>query len=139
MARNKIDLYRLSISASRRTFLACCLSGTAYILYRFLGFSLPKKPIYMEINQQAPANGCLTLPDYLLFDKDGEAWALSRRCTHLGCKLNFLEVEQILECPCHQSRFSKNGEVVRGPAKKALTRFPVEKRETAPFYIITAS
>ena len=124
---------------SRRSLLVSGALAVVYAVVRFAGFALPKKPVYIEINHPPPLSGYLLLADYILFDVGGKTWALPRRCTHLGCKLNFIEIEQILECPCHQSRFSMMGAVIRGPAKKSLQCLVVEKKETAPFYIITAS
>ena len=40
------------------------------------------------------------------------------RCTHLGCALNYNEKEEAWECPCHGSRYDKNGMVLNGPATK---------------------
>lgn len=41
-------------------------------------------------------------------------------CTHLGCKLSWNPLEEIWECPCHGSKFSKRGFVIDGPANKDL-------------------
>lgn len=43
----------------------------------------------------------------------------SSKCTHLGCRLNKLENGEIV-CPCHGSRFSVNGKVMKGPAASDL-------------------
>lgn len=40
------------------------------------------------------------------------------RCTHLGCALKYNEQEQTYECPCHGSRYSKNGEILDNPTTK---------------------
>lgn len=43
------------------------------------------------------------------------------RCTHLGCKLTYNEHEGTYDCPCHGSRFDKEGRVINGPAQKTLS------------------
>ena len=41
-------------------------------------------------------------------------------CTHMGCKASWNESEQSFYCPCHGSKFDKNGKVITGPATKDL-------------------
>jgi len=41
-------------------------------------------------------------------------------CTHMGCVLNFSESENAFVCPCHSSKFSLDGTVLKGPAQKKL-------------------
>lgn len=41
-------------------------------------------------------------------------------CTHMGCVLNFSERENAFVCPCHSSKFSLDGKVLKGPAQKKL-------------------
>jgi cytochrome b6-f complex iron-sulfur subunit len=47
-------------------------------------------------------------------------YALSAVCTHLGCITRFLSDQGAIACPCHGSRFDIEGNVVEGPAPRAL-------------------
>ncbi len=125
-------------SSTKRKFLLFCASIAAlYPIGRFIGYSIPRKPRIIEIGKPIPIGGFHLGTDFILFDNGDITWALSRKCTHLGCTINFHEKENILECPCHQSRFSKEGMVIHGPAKKALTRYKVEKLKNNGGYIVT--
>jgi glycine/D-amino acid oxidase-like deaminating enzyme/nitrite reductase/ring-hydroxylating ferredoxin subunit len=53
---------------------------------------------------------------------DGELFAVSNVCTHLGCKVHWNSVESTWDCPCHGSRFRPDGTVIEGPALNSLTR-----------------
>ena len=45
-------------------------------------------------------------------------YAVSLVCTHLGCIVK--TATDGFECPCHGSRFSADGAVLKGPAPRAL-------------------
>jgi glycine/D-amino acid oxidase-like deaminating enzyme/nitrite reductase/ring-hydroxylating ferredoxin subunit len=53
---------------------------------------------------------------------DGELFAVSSVCTHLGCKVHWNSVETSWDCPCHGSRFRPDGTVIEGPAVAPLRR-----------------
>jgi len=55
--------------------------------------------------------------------------ALFRRCVHLGCTVPFCDTSKWLECPCHGSKYSINGEYRAGPAPRSLDRFRVEIKD----------
>ena len=56
---------------------------------------------------------------------DGGFIAISLRCTHLGCSINWEEDKKLFICPCHASSFNMNGDVLNPPAPKALDYYPV--------------
>lgn len=59
-------------------------------------------------------------------DAAGDLHALSARCTHLRCVVEFAPgtdgAEPTWDCPCHGSRFALDGTVIQGPAEKDLAR-----------------
>ncbi|MBL0420304.1 FAD-dependent oxidoreductase [Ramlibacter sp. AW1] len=50
----------------------------------------------------------------------GELFAVSAVCTHMGCKVHWNSVETSWDCPCHGSRFRPDGTVIEGPALRPL-------------------
>ncbi len=57
---------------------------------------------------------------YLSRMGDGAFLADSRKCTHLGCTVPWLDKEKRFACPCHGSVFDISGEVINPPAPRAL-------------------
>jgi glycine/D-amino acid oxidase-like deaminating enzyme/nitrite reductase/ring-hydroxylating ferredoxin subunit len=57
---------------------------------------------------------------------DGELFAVSPVCTHMGCKVKWNSVETSWDCPCHGSRFRPDGTVIEGPAIAPLKRKQVQ-------------
>ena len=55
--------------------------------------------------------------------------ALSAKCTHKGCLVNWQEEDNNFICPCHDSLFTVNGEVIEGPAKEALAIYSARENE----------
>ena len=69
---------------------------------------------------QTPA---MERPIYVRRLDSGEVVAVLASCTHRGCQPE--PVGDRLACPCHGSEFAYTGEVLTGPADRALTRYRV--------------
>ncbi len=53
-----------------------------------------------------------------IFSENEGLHVISRVCTHLGCLVSFVETG--FDCPCHGSKFDRNGKVIAGPAPRNL-------------------
>jgi cytochrome b6-f complex iron-sulfur subunit len=62
---------------------------------------------------------------YLSRLEDGGFLAISRRCTHLGCTVPWVEKEKSFICPCHASTFDIRGKVINSPAPRALDLYRI--------------
>ena len=111
-----------------------------YPLMRFTGHRIPPKPRLIEVPAPLPLSGVHIHHDFLLFaDGDGtnQAYAVSRICTHLGCRVNYQQDHQLIECPCHQSRFTPQGQRISGPAEKNLPSYEVTLKKDAEGRVTT--
>ena len=62
---------------------------------------------------------------YLVRLEDGGFLALSRKCTHLGCTVNWRADQQRFVCPCHASVFDGMGGVLTAPAPRPLDLYEI--------------
>jgi len=66
---------------------------------------------------------------FLVRLKDGGFLALSAKCTHLGCIVNWTPGKDEFICPCHSSIFDLKGSVVKSPAPRPLEIYRVVLEE----------
>ena len=52
--------------------------------------------------------------------EDGQIFAVSVKCPHMGCQLVWNPDEKSWDCPCHGSRFDYRGRLIDGPAQTAV-------------------
>jgi cytochrome b6-f complex iron-sulfur subunit len=67
-----------------------------------------------------------TLGRFFLVRLEDGFIAMSKKCTHLGCAVPWVEEEHQFHCPCHGSIYNLEGEVQDGPAPRPLDLFPIE-------------
>lgn len=64
---------------------------------------------------------------------EGEVIALSEKCPHLSCRVDWCDTSGLFECPCHGSTFNRAGEHLSGPAPAGMERFGSEVVEGVVF------
>lgn len=77
------------------------------------------------------------LSSYLLTDNGRDFVAMSNICTHLGCRVRWIEQEEQFFCPCHNAVFDRQGNVVAGPPPRPLDRYQT-KVEDGQVYILAS-
>jgi glycine/D-amino acid oxidase-like deaminating enzyme/nitrite reductase/ring-hydroxylating ferredoxin subunit len=58
-------------------------------------------------------------------DPENAVHAFSAVCPHMGCMVQWNADEKSFDCPCHGSRFTKEGNVINGPATTGLEKIEV--------------
>ena len=105
--------------------LGIAAAGTAVFAYQFLSPNVLYEPSPI-INAGKPEGypvDSVTLDVnsgiYLIHTKEG-FFSLGAVCTHLGCLTAWKPELGIIACPCHGSKFNRDGEKIEGPAPKPL-------------------
>lgn len=104
------------------------------------GLVLSGKYLSPNVVKEPPTRFKIGLPEYyppgsvtvnkeqkvfIVRAKEGYFYALSAVCTHLGCIANWKAEDGIVACPCHGSKFDREGNVITGPAPRPLPRFAI--------------
>jgi Rieske Fe-S protein len=101
------------------------VGGWAYLAFRLVrsGPRAAARVLRTGLRPGAIGRAIRTFPRALLLRGDHDALvALDRRCTHLGCRVRTTAGEAPIVCPCHGSRFDREGTPLRGPATRPLRR-----------------
>lgn len=86
---------------------------------------IPLMAIGETVTAQANLVGGLQTPLAVTRLSQTQVVAVSRICTHMQCTVALpASSGGTLDCPCHGSRFQTTGQVVNGPAERALFQFP---------------
>jgi cytochrome b6-f complex iron-sulfur subunit len=119
----------------RRWPLAAALGLAAYPVLSFVSYRRTTKK-EIAFGPAAHLSKVNFLDGAYLMNPEEEPYALSGRCTHLGCTVHFDPVSSQFKCPCHGSRFDRSGRRVAGPATRDLSRVPVIKKENGDLVVI---
>lgn len=115
--------------------------GLLYPIYKYLAPTVPKDPFDAE--GKAPIQGVkaddVARPGQgrnagfaggglvVFRAPNGELRALSSKCTHAGCNVEFKG--DSIHCHCHGGVYDLEGKNVSGPPPKPLTRYQVVERD----------
>lgn len=75
---------------------------------------------------------------YILTEDGQNFVALSNVCTHLGCRVRWIQEQGKFFCPCHAGVFAKDGRVISGPPPRPLDHFET-KIEGGVLYVRRAA
>lgn len=86
-------------------------------------FNLGAATILPQIGIDPEGN---TTGKFWLINTDDGPRALYMVCTHLGCLYKWEPSNNRFECPCHGSKFSREGHYIEGPAPRSLDQFIIK-------------
>lgn len=123
---------RFKAPRTRRDFLGLAAAWTAvaaFVMALLGAMRLPMPSVFPESNSRVklgkPKRFAVGSETYFaknrlwLYRGDAGFYAISSVCTHLGCIVERTE-EGAFSCPCHGSKFDREGAVAGGPAPKGL-------------------
>ena len=121
------DSNRFNPSAAAKEFV----KENANVAFRFFTDRLRSLSKNIEDIPQGEGNVVAVGPKSVAVYKDesGDVRALSARCTHLGCIVQWNGAEKSWDCPCHGSRFTTSGDVLQGPATRPLENVDLTTEE----------
>jgi cytochrome b6-f complex iron-sulfur subunit len=122
---NLASLDRRRFVKAGTTSLALAGVGACVFGFRYLSPNVlyEPSPIISMGRPERYAVGSVTLDlrssIFIVRIPDG-FYAVSAVCTHLGCLSDWRADKGEIACPCHGSRFARDGAVISGPAPKPL-------------------
>jgi cytochrome b6-f complex iron-sulfur subunit len=106
------------------------LGGTAVTLNYISPNVLFEPPARFHVGppEDYPVNSVTFLREQQIFivRTKGGFFAVSAICTHLGCITEWKPNDNLIECPCHGSKYTREGKKVAGPAPRSLPHFNIQ-------------
>jgi len=124
---------RTLLNAVLGTSLAGWLATAFYPVLRYLSplrdaRNTDEAELDAKSRQEVAAAGFAIVPFgservLVLRDHQGRLRAVSAKCTHEGCTLQYKADESLIWCACHNGRFDLDGRVLSGPPPRALAAY----------------
>lgn len=128
-AEGKLMTRRYFLEAVGGGAIGIAATGSVVLTAQFLSPNVLREPpskFKAGVAEDFPV-GSMTLHKeqkvFIVRAKEGYFYAVSAVCTHLGCIANWKSEEGIIACPCHGSKFDREGRLIEGPAPRSLPRF----------------
>ncbi|MEE9201410.1 MAG: ubiquinol-cytochrome c reductase iron-sulfur subunit [Candidatus Brocadiales bacterium] len=112
----------------------------------FTGFFIPK--VLFEPSKKFPVGYPADFPDHTVVTikprrvfivREGSSFsAISMICQHLGCAVHWTEEKGIFECPCHGSKYYRNGVNFAGPAPRPLFHYEMHISDNGKLMVDTS-
>ena len=113
-----------------RLLVALSLGLAGLLSWRFAAWAPSRRaPVVFPAAERTDRPTARRREDVILVQDADRAWALSARCSHLGCAVVVAEDGASLTCPCHGSRYGLDGAVLHGPADEPLAELPITLAE----------
>jgi cytochrome b6-f complex iron-sulfur subunit len=105
--------------------VAVAAAGTAAFAYQFLSPNVlyePSPVVNAGKPDRYPPDSVTLDPQAAIFIVNSAQgfYALQATCTHLGCLTAWKPELGIIACPCHGSKFDRDGNKIEGPAPRPL-------------------
>ncbi len=118
---------------SRRKFL---IGGAGAAAAAASGVHIANRPRWVVVGPPSvvPEQGVHHFVDrqrgvFLRRDESGDIYALSQRCAHQGCDVEWKAGPRRFECPCHDGVYSALGERISGMPFRGLDRLETRINE----------
>ncbi|MEE9584172.1 MAG: ubiquinol-cytochrome c reductase iron-sulfur subunit [Candidatus Brocadiales bacterium] len=115
-------------------------------MFSFTGFFFPK--VLFEPSKKFPVGYPADFPDHsvvtikarrVFVERDGNDFiAISMICQHLGCAVHWTEEKGVFECPCHGSKYYRDGVNFAGPAPRPLYHFGMHVSDDGKLIVDTS-
>ena len=123
-AGNEMDRRQFFVRAGLGSVAVAAL-GTSVFAYQFLSPNVLYEPspiVNLGKPDSYPPDSVTLDPQAAIFVVNSAQgfYALQATCTHLGCLTAWKPELGIIACPCHGSKFNRDGTKIAGPAPRPL-------------------
>lgn len=98
----------------RKTNIKKITNNIKYNYYNIKSYIKPKNQSNIKHIKE---NGI----EYAIYiDEKNKEHKIINKCPHMKCKLTFNELDKTWDCPCHGSRYTIDGKIIKGPSTYSI-------------------